>query len=105
MRSLPRRSPMLLNMANEVRCFHSHPPDGGSRLSEETEQRGIVVCIHPFGLGVYLPDQDTFGHVDAPMMGLSTTSGLDDYPPVGSVLSLTVLGYSGAGQLRLSVSP
>lgn len=65
------------------------------------EQPGVVVCLHPYGLGVYLPAEHTFGHVDAPMMGVATTSGLDDYPPVGSVLSLTVLGYSGTDQLRL----
>ena len=62
------------------------------------------MCLHPFGLGIYLSDQHTFGHVDTPMMGLSTISGLEDYPPVGSVLPLTVLGYSGTGQLRLSAS-
>jgi hypothetical protein len=29
------------------------------------------------------------------MMGRISTSGLDDYPPVGSVLAVSVLGYSG----------
>lgn len=97
-------SSTLLNVANEVRCFHSHPPKRETRLSDGTEHRGVVVCLHPFGLGVFLPDQETFGHVDTPMMGRSATSGLDDYPPVGSVVLLTVLGYSGLEQLRLSVN-
>jgi hypothetical protein len=38
------------------------------------------------------------------MMGRISTSGLDDYPPVGSVLAVRVLGYSGTSQLRLTVT-
>jgi hypothetical protein len=91
-------------VANEVRCFHSHPPDDESQLSEGGDLRGVVVCVHPFGLGVYLPAEHAFGHVDAPMMGRISTSGLDDYPSVGSVLAVRVLGYSGTSQLRLTVT-
>jgi hypothetical protein len=93
-----------LVVANEVRCFHSHPPADEAQLSEGVDLRGVVICVHPFGLGVYMPDEHAFGHVDAPMMGLDSTNGLDDYPSVGSMLSLTVLGYSGTGQLRLRVT-
>lgn len=90
-------------MANEVRCFHSHPPDAEAELSSGAHVSGVVVCVHPYGLGVHVADARTFGHVDAPMMGKPSMGGLDDYPGVGSVLNLEVLGYSGTGQLRLRV--
>jgi len=64
-----------------------------------------VVCVHVFGLGVYLPEANAFGHVNAPSMGVATTPGLDDYPAVGTELWLRVLGISGTGQLRLSALP
>ena len=65
--------------------------------------RGVVVCLHPFGLGVHLAEEQTFGHVDAPMMGKPSARELEDYPAVGMALGLEVLGYSGTGQLRLRV--
>lgn len=89
-------------MANEVRCFHSHPPDKGAELSPGARVAGVVVCVHPYGLGVHLGER-TFGHVDAPMMGVPSVRELDDYPGVGSALNLEILGYSGTGQLRLRV--
>lgn len=91
-------------MANEVWCFHSHPPEAGSRFDEGARVRGVVVCVHPFGLGVHLDGGQTFGHVDAPFMGVPTTKGLADYPQVGTALDLEVLGYSGgSSQLRMRV--
>jgi hypothetical protein len=89
-------------MANEVWCFHSHPPSSGAQLLVGSHQSGVVVCVHGYGLGVYLTGQ-VFGHVDAPMMGRPLARDLDDYPGVGSQLHLEVLGYSGIGQLRLRV--
>jgi hypothetical protein len=90
-------------VVNEVWCVHSHPPEGDLDLSPQTHVAGVVVCVHPYGLGVHLADKQTFGHVDAPMMGVLSAHGLDDYPSVGSTLNLEVLGYSGSGQLRLRV--
>jgi hypothetical protein len=91
-------------MANVVWCFHSHPPSTGSRLDEGTRVAGVVVCVHPFGLGVHLDGGRAFGHVDAPFMGRPSVSGLEDYPQVGTALDLEVLGYSGGSdQLRLRV--
>jgi hypothetical protein len=63
---------------------------------------GVVVCVHVYGLGVYLPRHEAFGHVDVPAMGLERTRGIDDYPRVGTCLSVRTLGYA-AGQLRLAV--
>jgi hypothetical protein len=62
----------------------------------------VVVCVHVFGLGVYLPHQRTFGHVNVPVMGVEQTRSLDDYPYVGARLSVRALGYAGR-QLRLAV--
>jgi hypothetical protein len=92
------------DMANEVWCFHSHPPETGPRLDEGTRVRGVVVCVHRFGLGVHLDGGQTFGHVDAPFMGRPRVQALEDYPQVGTALDLEVLGYSGGrDQLRLRV--
>lgn len=82
-------------MANEVRCFHSHPSNAVSRLDEGARVTGVVVCVHPFGLGVHLDDGRTFGHVDAPAMGRPSARVLDDYPPVGTVLDLEVIRLLG----------
>jgi ribosomal protein S1 len=91
-------------MANEVWCFHSHPPETGARLDEGTRVKGVVVCVHPFGLGVHLDGGQAFGHVNAPAMGGPSVQGLEDYPQVGTALDLEVLGYSGGSdQLRLRV--
>jgi hypothetical protein len=72
------------------------------RLPEEFSSLGVVVCVHVFGLGVYLPDQGAFGHVNVTAMGVEATRSLDDYPAVASRLEVQVLGYTG-DQLRLAV--
>jgi len=91
-------------MANEVWCFHSHPPETGPKLEEGILVKGVVVCVHPFGLGVHLDGGQIFGHVDAPAVGRPSVRGLEDYPQVGTALHLEVLGYSGgSGQLRMRV--
>lgn len=90
-------------MPNETWCFHSHPPQVHVKVQEGVAADGVVVCVHPFGLGVYLSSEQGFGHVDVPMMGRPLSQDLADYPPVGSTLQLEVLGYSGRGQLRMRV--
>jgi len=59
-------------MNDDFRCFHSNPPRLGStsELTAETPVQGVVVCIHVFGLGVYLPREDAFGHVNVTAMGV-----------------------------------
>lgn len=71
-------------------------------VSEGAMTEGVVVCVHVYGLGVYLPQHRTFGHVNAPAMGLGRTRSLDDYPRIGTCLSVRILGYAGS-QLRLAV--
>ena len=66
--------------------------------------RGVVVCAHVYGVGVYLPDVGDFGHVNMPHLGIATLRDQDDYPVIGTVLPLTVFGRSG-DQLRLGVIP
>jgi len=74
-----------------------------TEVQDGVAAEGVVVCVHPFGLGVYLGDEQAFGHVDVPMMGRPLAQELTDYPSVGSTLHLEALGYSGLGQLRMRV--
>ncbi len=92
-------------MSNEVRCYHSHPPTSpSSDLEAGQAVRAVVVCIHVFGLGVWLPEQAVFGHVNVDLKWVPSPSALDDYPTVGTLLTANVLGYSGARhQLRLEL--
>lgn len=92
-------------MSDEVRCYHSHPPASPrSDLAAGQVVRAVVVCVHVFGLGVWLPEHAEFGHVNTPQMGVAIARTLDDYPTVGTFLTASVLGYSGAQyQLRLQV--
>jgi hypothetical protein len=93
-------------VSDEVRCFHSHPALPPARELDEGEPvSGVVVCVHVFGLGVWLPDSAQFGHVNVTHMGVPETQTLDDYPGVGMPLSARVLGYAGVQhQLRLQVA-
>jgi hypothetical protein len=85
--------------------MHNQPPPlPATSVPEHAALRGIVVCAHVIGVGVYLPDQEDFGHVNASVLGLATPIQFEDYPAVGTLLSLTVFGRSPAGQLRLGVA-
>jgi hypothetical protein len=78
----------------------------GRSLVEGQATEGVVVCVHVYGLGVYLPEHQTFGHVNTPAMGVERASSLDEYPSIGTRLSLRTLGYAGSQrQLRLQVEP
>lgn len=86
---------------DEVSCFHSDPPGAGETLAEDLETVGMVVCAHVFGVGVYLAEEDAWGHVNTPAL----TPGEDGkivMPSIGARLALRVLGYSCTGQLRLA---
>lgn len=90
----------------ETCCLHSHVGVFlAGRQPEGARVNGIVVCLHVFGLGVYLPEADAFGHVNVTEMGVeSATRFPDDYPQIGARLSMIVLGHSGQQlQLRLRV--
>ena len=91
-------------MSDQFRCFHSDPPrpEPERPLTVDTLVDGVVVCVHVFGLGIYLPSEDAFGHVNVTVIGVERTRGLDDYPAVGERLGLRVLGYSRTHQLRLA---
>lgn len=90
-----------LCLHNGVAAVRDYEP--GTRLE------GVVVCVHVFGVGVYLPNVGDFGHVNVPeLVGLSDRPlrELSDYPGVGTRLDLTVIGRTGVQrQLRLGRSP
>jgi hypothetical protein len=90
----------IMVRVDEVSCFHSEPPGAGEILAEDLETVGVVVCAHVFGVGVYLAEEDAWGHVNTPAL----TPGADGQivlPAIGARLPLRVLGYTGTGQLRL----
>jgi hypothetical protein len=97
----------IADVSSDVRCFHSHPPSpAGDDLAENETARGVVVCAHVFGLGIWLPDYARFGHVNVTHMGVPEARTLDDYPGIGEELTTRVLGYSGVQhQLRLQGVP
>ena len=76
--------------------------DEERRLNVGTFVRGVVVCHHPFGVGIYLDDEDQYGHVDVSHIRDGLVRGSEDYPGLGVRTSAVVLGYSGLGQLRLT---
>jgi predicted RNA-binding protein with RPS1 domain len=66
--------------------------------------RGEVVCHHPFGLGLYLPDHDTYGHVNIPNVADTVVHGPDEFPPIGSKVWARSFGIRGDGrQLNLAM--
>ena len=76
----------------------------GDRLQAGAAVHGIVVCHHAFGMGVYLPDRDEYGHVDITAISSHRLRGPEDFPEIGSEVEATVAGYSGRyDQLRLLV--
>jgi hypothetical protein len=65
-----------------------------------------VICHHPWGIGVQLPQTSQYGHVNVPVISDGAIRGPEDYPPIGhTTAAAAVLGYSGTGQLRLTIRP
>jgi hypothetical protein len=72
------------------------------RLPPGTLVTGNVVCRHGFGIGVRITDpREEFGHVDWPFVSDGPTDGQG--PPLRTHVAGVVAGYSGSGQLRLSL--
>lgn len=86
--------------------MHDHGADlaraQSDRLSEGAQVNGIVVCHHHFGIGIYIPDRDEYGHINLPSIGPGPLRGPQDFPPIGATVNATVFGYTGLdAQLRL----
>jgi hypothetical protein len=65
---------------------------------------GEVVCHHLFGLGLYLPDHDTYGHVNITNVADAVVRGPDEFPPIGSKVWARSFGIRGDGrQLDLTM--
>ncbi|GAB3057238.1 hypothetical protein GCM10027053_18640 [Intrasporangium mesophilum] len=93
-------------MANEYRCFHSRRPEDQEpdAIDPGTIVEGVVACQHVYGIGVYVPDQEFWGHVNVTAMGVERVrESFADHPAIGARLRLQVLGRTPTGQLRLSV--
>jgi hypothetical protein len=75
---------------NGVSCLHSDPPSAGETLAEDLETVGMVVCAHVFGVGVYLAEEDAWGHVNTPAL-TPCKDGKVVIPSIGARLPLRVL--------------
>jgi exosome complex RNA-binding protein Csl4 len=65
------------------------------RLAPGEAVSGVVVCHHPFGLGIRLDERHEYGHVDVAQISEGIIRDADDYPPVGERVRARVLGYAG----------
>lgn len=93
-------------MASKYRCFHSRTPEQQERdvISPEAILDGVVVCQHGYGVGVYVPEREVWGHVNVTAMGVVVArEDFADYPVVGAHLRLHAEGRLPNGQLRLAV--
>ena len=90
--------------------MHDHGEEltrqAAAQRSEGATVTGTVVCHHPFGLGIHIDDGNEYGHVNITEIGVDPLRGQEDFPPIGSVVTATVLGYTGIhAQLRLTLKP
>jgi hypothetical protein len=93
-------------VANEYRCFHSRTPEEQEEvdLVPGSSIDGVVACQHVYGIGVYVPDLEVWGHVNVTEMGVEQVGAdFHDHPAIGAHLMLRVLGRTPDGQLRLAV--
>jgi hypothetical protein len=72
------------------------------QLDRGTAVDAVVVCHHPFGMGLYVESVRQYGHVDAQNVRNRGMHDPDDLVPIGTAVTAVVLRYSGVGQLRLS---
>lgn len=74
-----------------------------NRLPRWSVVTGTVVGHRPYGLLVSLPSGET-GLVDRAMID-DVAAAPEDWPTVGSAITVVGAGYTSAGQLRLSARP
>lgn len=53
-----------------------------------------VICHHPFGLGLYLPDCGAYAHVNIPEVSDSVVHGPAEFPSIGSKVRARSFGPS-----------
>jgi hypothetical protein len=101
-------------LRHEVEGWDMHDHGGeitkpvAERRREGDNVQGVVVCHHQYGLGVYLPDRDEYGHVNITSIKPpgQRIDGPADFPPIGSEVEGTVLGYTEIdSQLRITLVP
>lgn len=73
-----------------------------ARLPRGLLARGIVVCHHPWGMGVLLDYWEQVGHVEPANLRNTRNTPEADVVPLGTRLSVTVLGYTEPVGLRRS---
>lgn len=62
----------------------------------------MVVCHHPWGMGVLLDYWEQVGHVEPANFRNIPSTPESDMVPLGTRLSVTVLGYAEPVGLRVS---
>ena len=74
-------------------------------METDTIVDGVVACQHVYGIGVYVPGREVWGHVNVTEMGADRVrEDFADHPPIGAHLRLRVLGRTPNRQLRLAVT-
>jgi hypothetical protein len=74
-------------------------------METDTIVDGVVACQHVYGIGVYVPGREVWGHVNVTEMGADRVrEDFVDHPPIGAHLRLRVLGRTPNRQLRLAVT-
>jgi hypothetical protein len=89
-----------------VACFHSRRPEEqeAADLDPDLLVDGVVACQHVFGIGVYVPALDVWGHVNLTEMGARLVrEDFVDHPAIGMHVRMRVLGRTPSRQLRLAV--
>lgn len=92
---------------SDYRCFHSRSfeEQETTAIGPGTELVGVVACQHVFGIGVYVPTSDVWGHVDVTALGREhVPPDFSGHPAIGSHVRLKVLGRSANGQIKLAVT-
>jgi hypothetical protein len=84
-------------VSNEARCFHSRTADEQetAAIAPDTVVHGVVACQHVYGIGVYVPELEVWGHVNVSAMGVERVrENFVDHPAIGTHLRLQVLGQT-----------
>jgi hypothetical protein len=89
-----------------VASIHGQPRSKRPQTFRRTRSSWVwLPCQHVYGIGVYVAEQDVWGHVNVTAMGVERVGeNFADHPPIGTHLHLRVLGRTHSGQLRLAVA-